>query len=258
MSPSSSSGRLAFVTGTSSGIGRALAGELLRRNFRVIGFSRRPTALDHPGFTQVRLDLTDVPGFAARLERDFTSAVTDPALDRLAIVNNAASPGLLGPIDRLDPARLLDVYALNVGASVALMGWAVRNAPASLAVRIVNVSSGAANDPYPGLGAYGGSKAALKLTGRVLATELDEREGPGRRRDVTVLSYEPGIVDTEMQVAVRGSSAETVPIVETFQRFAAEGLLVEASAPAAEIADYLERDGHPPFRERRLGRPEPD
>jgi benzil reductase ((S)-benzoin forming) len=73
--------------------------------------------------------------------------------------------------------------------------------------------------------------------------------------DATVLSYEPGVVDTAMQTAARGSSPERLPSVAMFERFAAEGRLVPPTAPAAEIADYLEGDGHPRFGEKRYGEP---
>jgi hypothetical protein len=56
-----------------------------------------------------------------------------------------------------------------------------------------------------------------------------------------------------MQTKARGSSAETLPALEMFERFAAEGRLVPPAAPAAEIADYLDGDGHPRFAERRYG-----
>jgi hypothetical protein len=71
-------------------------------------------------------------------------------------------------------------------------------------------------------------------------------------RDATVWSYEPGVVATPMQEAVRTSSAETVPIVQVFKELHAHGQLRPADLPAREIVSYLEADGHPRFSEQRF------
>ena len=69
---------------------------------------------------------------------------------------------------------------------------------------------------------------------------------------LTVWSYEPGVVATPMQEAVRAAPAETVPIVQVFHDLAAGGRLRPADAPATEIVSYLEADGHPRFSEQRF------
>lgn len=244
--------RVALVTGTSSGIGEAAARELLRRGWRVVGASRRPAAIESPRYTHLRVDLREVAALGTVLDTHVGGLVSRPALKRLALVNNAADPGLLGPVAQLDPLEMLKVYAVNLAAPVALMGWFIRRHRSGVALRIVNVSTGAALRPFPGLGAYGGTKAALRMVGMVLAAELDHRDA-SLRPEATILSYEPGIVDTEMQAVARTSSAEVLPALEMFARFAAEGRLVPPSAPAGEIADYLDHDGHARFAERRYG-----
>jgi hypothetical protein len=92
------------------------------------------------------------------------------------------------------------------------------------------------------------------MSGMVLACELESPERPGGARvDATVMSYDPGAVDTAMQAAVRASTIETLPIVGMFKHLAAEGLLAPPEGPAGEIADYLDGDGHPRFSERNFG-----
>jgi NAD(P)-dependent dehydrogenase (short-subunit alcohol dehydrogenase family) len=123
-----------------------------------------------------------------------------------------------------------------------------------IALRIVNVSSGAAVRAFPGLADYCASKAALRMTGMVTAAELD----PGLRRtpaprDTAILSYEPGTVDTDMQAAARARPLSAYPWGVLFREFAARGTLVPPTAPASEIVEFLETDGHPRFSERRLG-----
>jgi benzil reductase ((S)-benzoin forming) len=170
----------------------------------------------------------------------------------LALVNNAADVALLGQVDQLEPSGMLQAYAVNTVAPVLLMGWVLRTALPGIPIRIVNVSSGAGVEPFPGLGAYGNTKAALRLAGMVLAAELDLRAATGAPRDATVWSYEPGVVDTPMQDAVRTATAETVPIVQVFKDLSAQGQLRLADLPATEIVSYLEADGHPRFSEQRF------
>lgn len=244
--------RLAIVTGTSSGIGEELARQLLERGWHVIGLARRAAALDAPNYTHFSIDLGDVARLRAHLDAKLGARLRDPGLTRLALVNNAADVALLGQVDQLDPERMLQAYAINTIAPVVLMGWVLRTASPGVPTRIVNVSSGAAVEAFPGLGAYGATKAALRTAGMVLAAELDLRAAGSTARDVSVWSYEPGVVATPMQDAVRGSTAETVPIVGVFHQLKADGQLRHVSAPVAEIVTWLEGDGHPTFSEQRF------
>lgn len=245
--------RLAIVTGTSSGIGEALARRLLNQNWNVIGLSRRAAPITGPNYHHVQLDLGKPNEITATLDARVGQIFAATGLRKIGLVNNAADVALLGQLDRVDPAAMLQAYATNTVAPVTLMGWVLRSAPASIPIRIVNVSSGAAVEPLPGLGAYGATKAALRLAGMILGAELDAREATsGSRRDVTIWSYEPGIVETPMQRAVRSSSAEQVPIVQVFHDLKAAGKLAAPEAPAAKIAAYLEGDGHPRFAEERF------
>ncbi len=244
--------RLAIVTGTSSGIGEKVARQLLQRGWDVIGIARRAAPIDSSSYTHTSLDLGDVAGLTAGLEAQAGPRLRDGSLSRVALVNNAADVALLGQVDQLEPSGMLQAYAINTVAPVLLIGWVLRTPSPRIPVRIVNVSSGAGVEPIPGLGAYGCTKAALRLAGMVLGAELDMRAAGGGPRDVTVWSYEPGVVATPMQDAVRSSTAESVPIVQLFKDLHAHDQLRPADLPATEIVAYLEADGHPRFSEQRF------
>lgn len=244
--------RLAIVTGTSSGIGQELARQLASRGWQVIGLARRAATLNDKNYTHVSVDIGDVTHLLVRVEAQLGARVRDPGLDRIALVNNAADVALLGQVDQLDPTGMLRAYAINTVAPVLLMGWVLRTIPPRLPARIVNVSSGAAVEAFPGLGAYGATKAALRLAGMVLATELDIRAANGGVRDASIWSYEPGVVETPMQEAVRSTTAETVPIVGMFQQLSAEGRVLPVSVPVGDIIAHVEADGHPRFSEKRF------
>jgi benzil reductase ((S)-benzoin forming) len=246
--------RLALVTGTSSGIGLALARLLLERNWAVVGVARRRAEIESAHYRHLVLDLADPTRATAACEEQLGPLFGQQHWRRIGLVNNAASADLLTSFEQIDQAALLRLYTVNTVVPMWLMGFVVRRSPRGASVRIVNVSSAAAVTPFPGLAAYAGSKAALRMAGMVLAAELGS---PQRRlpapTDVAVLSYEPGLVDTPMQQLARSHGLEEFPWVGMFQDFAAQGMLVPPEAPSAEILGFLESGSQPGFTERRLG-----
>jgi benzil reductase ((S)-benzoin forming) len=247
--------RLVVVTGTTRGIGAAVAARLIERGWHVEGIARHPAPIEHPRYRHLLLDLEDSAALAGTVERQLAAVVADTRWRRVALVNNAATGGVLGPVETIDPVDLLRLSAVNWVAPTWLIGFVLRRTRAETALRIVNVSSGAAVRAFPGLADYCGSKAALRMTGIAAAAELDSelRRTPAPH-DTAILSYEPGTVDTDMQLTARSRPLSAYPWGELFRDFAARGALVPPTAPASEIVAFLETDGHPRFSERRLGR----
>ena len=83
--------RHALVTGVSSGIGAAIADELLTQGWQVTGFSRTPVEKDHPAFTSVSVDLFD----AGQLKRALAGLAKVDALVHAAGMMLAAPLGEL-------------------------------------------------------------------------------------------------------------------------------------------------------------------
>ena len=242
--------RLAVVTGTSSGIGTAVAAQLLADGWTVIGISRRPARFDGDGYRHVEVDLAMLPDVQRCAEDVLRPALTSRAWRRIALVNNAATTGHMGPLDDVEPAAFAQLLAVNTIAPIVLMGAVVRATPPRIPIRIVNVSTGAAVQPFPGIGEYGSSKAALRLASMTFAAESNSDERPGGpRADVSVLSYEPGIVDTPMQVAARAPR----PWNQLFVGFHEQGQLASPDQPARDIVAFLSSAHEPPFAERRFG-----
>ncbi len=242
------------MTGTSSGIGAAVASRLLHNGWQVVGVARRPAPIRHPHYKHLKIDLSDLDETTSVVANTIVPMLGAQSWKRMGLVNNAALGGQLGPTEQIDVRPLPQMYAVNVAAPIHLMGVFVRSTPADVPLRIVNVSSGAGVRAFPGLTAYASTKAALRMAGMVLAAELDS---PLRRtpapHDAAILSYEPGTVDTEMQTESRNTPGDRFPWVQTFKDFKAKGMLVTPDKPAAEIAAFLDGDVQQRFTERRFG-----
>jgi NAD(P)-dependent dehydrogenase (short-subunit alcohol dehydrogenase family) len=163
--------KVALITGGSRGLGLALAKALAARGWEVVTDARHPTdlqtALGHvQGIVTVVGDVTD-PGH----RQDLVEAVR--RFGRLdLLVNNASYLGP-SPQPRLDVYPLEDlrrVYETNVFAPVALMQMLLPHLRETGGT-ILNVTSDAGVEGYPGWGGYGSSKSALDQASRVLASE---------------------------------------------------------------------------------------
>jgi NAD(P)-dependent dehydrogenase (short-subunit alcohol dehydrogenase family) len=218
----------------------------------VAGIARRPATIRHPQYTHLRIDLSEIDETTSVVANTVVPMLTAQAWKRIGLVNNAAVGGQLGPTERIDVRALARIYTVNVSTPIHLMGVFLNCASPGAALRIVNVSSGAGVRPFPGLTAYGSSKAALRMAGMILGAELDSPQRP-QPIDAAILSYEPGTVDTEMQTETRNTPADQFPWVQIFKDFKANKQLVTPDKPAADIVAWLDSEGQPRFSERRFG-----
>jgi NAD(P)-dependent dehydrogenase (short-subunit alcohol dehydrogenase family) len=185
--------KVALITGASRGLGWELAAELGRRGWALILDARGREALAAAARgLPATGTVSAIPGDVAdpRHRKELMAAVE--AQGRLdVLVNNASvlGPSPLPPLADYPMEALAQVYAVNVLAPVALvqlaLPWLRRSAG-----RIVNITSDAATEAYPGWGGYGSSKAALEQVSAVLAVE---------EKGVRVFWVDPGDMNTQMQ-----------------------------------------------------------
>ena len=204
----------AFISGASSGIGRAIAEKLLAENHRVWGTSRDPARLaslaqKHPTtFTPVALDLDNpdtaqaaykhaaaeastATGASAR-QRPIVSSEATGSTNRESKIENSfdlvinnAGYGLFSPYATADFAiwqRQLDAMLITTArlAHTALRGMIARNHGT-----LVNVSSLAVNFPLPYMSAYNIAKAGLSALNESLIFET-------RGTNITIIDFRPG------------------------------------------------------------------
>lgn len=243
--------KIALVTGTSSGIGAAVVEALLDCGWSVVGMSRTRTEFDSSHYHHIQVDLADLQALKGIAKGELSPLLKNQEWRRIGLVNNTGAVGALRPMEETDPIQAARVFAVNAVAPIFLMGFVVRTTPTTAKVRIVNLSTGAAVRPTPGLSDYGSSKAALRLAGKTLAVELESLDRPsGPRPNTAVLNYSPGVVDTPMQEKARSSDH---PWSQRFMDFYQRGRLEPPEDPAEEIAEFLEADGGEAFVERRFG-----
>lgn len=223
----------AIVTGTSRGLGAAIASALLDRGIPVLGLARQHNpALARTGAecTQVALDLSTPEALSHWLAGgDMARFLADA--DQVLLINNAGTVQPVGPLGTQGSAAVAQAVSLNIAAPLMLADAFVTASPAATDRRILHVSSGAARNAYAGWNVYCATKAALDHHARAVL----EDAVPGLR----ICSLAPGVIDTDMQVQVRTSDEARFPARERFEALKRDGALVPPAVCAARLVGYL-------------------
>ena len=187
---------VAIVTGAGSGIGLETSLMLAEAGYHVtlVGRRREPleaaaAAIDAAGGPETILARADLA------DGRKTGLVIDPTLERWGrvdvLVNNAAYCAPISSMDQVTDEQIEQTFAINVYAPARLIAalW-----PVFIRQRegcVVNISSMATVDPFPGLSVYAASKAALESLTRSVVNE-------GRGFRIRGYSVVPGAVETPM------------------------------------------------------------
>jgi NADP-dependent 3-hydroxy acid dehydrogenase YdfG len=200
-------GRVAVVTGASSGIGEASARHLAALGARVAVLARRRDRLN-----ELAARIEKDGGQALALAVDVTdAAAVQSAADRVAaefgdadLVFNNAGVMLPSPVGEVATHLWQRQIDLNISGLMNVIGaftpQLIRAAAERGVADLINTSSIAAQNIFPTFAVYSGSKAYVSHLSRHLRTEL----GP---KKVRVSAVEPGIVGTELQSHVTDEGA---------------------------------------------------
>lgn len=216
--------RLALVTGTSTGIGRAIAIHLAQRGFEVLAGVRKAEDAP-PGLEPIVLDVTsddDIAAAAGRVGRTLH-----------ALVNNAGI-AVNGPVEVVPVEQWRRQFEVNLIGQVAVTR-ALLPALLNSRGRIVNISSISGRVAWPLIGPYTASKFALEAVTDALRREV----GP---LGVHVVSVEPGGIATPVWDKSRAEGERMLSAMPADARRRYDGLI----GGIVHHAERLARDGLPP------------
>lgn len=192
-------GKIALVTGGTSGIGEAIATRFAAEGARVIVLGRRQEALDAAvariggGSVGTVADVTDAASM-----RQVIDAVRDTQ-GRIDVLVPNAGFGSHAPLGRIEPDRIDSQFATNVRGVILTVQEALPLLGAGSSVVIIG--SSASVDPGPGMSVYGATKAALRA---LLRGWLQDTRGRGIRFNI----LSPGPTRTQSLLDGFGEEAE--------------------------------------------------
>ena len=210
--------RVAIITGTGGGVGKATAELLLKEGYLVFGYSQT-NKINHPNFTFKTIDLSDL------------AQVNDLALpvinsDNVLFINNAATIGSIVPFDKKETSDIINEYNLNLVSPTLLCRKFITSYTKQEKL-LINIGSGAANSPIPSWSIYCATKAAIDMLSQVIAEE--------NHKNLRVFSVHPGIVDTNMQKTIRETKEHLFPLLSKFTAYHSKNELEKTNISAQKL-----------------------
>ena len=212
--------KTAFVTGASSGIGRATAVALAKAGFQLVITGRRRERLD-----ELAAELAPVPVYALKFDvrdRDaVTAAVIGLPLEFAAVdvlVNNAGGAHGLSPIQTGDPRDWDAMLDANVRGLLNVTHALLPGMTARKSGFIVNIGSIAGREAYANGNVYCASKAAVAMLTKGMRLDL-------LPLGIRVAEVDPGAVETEFsEVRFKGDAERAAKVYEGFEPLRAEDI----------------------------------
>ena len=232
-------GKVALVTGAGRGLGRATALALAEQGAKVASLARSLNEVEETALL-IRRQFGVGLSLAIRADitREFDVKLAFETIRKRwggvdILVNNAGSTGATRPIVSLSLAEWQHAIDVNLTGTFLCSREALREMAIRHWGRIVNISSGSASAPVPGMAPYSVTKAAVEHFTRQLAAEA----GP---LGVVAVALRPGLVDTRMQEDIRNRPPDAIPpeLRSAFAAYKQRGMLVPPERPARIIA-YL-------------------
>lgn len=191
---------VAWISGTSSGIGLACAQRLLSEGWRVLGISRREAPLKHDRYLHVT---ASVSGLSGKLkERVSAELLAFPDWkDCDVLINNSGLALGLETIDQASAADLDEMIETNIKGVIQLTQIALPALKKSYRPHIIHLGSTAAKLSYAGGAVYAATKAAVDSLAHGMRMDL-------LKYKIKVSVVHPGAVETEFsRVRFKGDAA---------------------------------------------------
>jgi benzil reductase ((S)-benzoin forming) len=218
-----------YITGTSRGIGNALADRLLQNKSNFVFGISRTCSINYSNYKHIFLDLSDIHSV-----NNFSFQEHDTA-SMIVLINNSGMIGEIKRVGNLKDETIIDTYNVNlISPSVLINKFVLKYRTNPAEKIIINVSSGAGKYPIDAWSAYCASKAGLDLFTKVINLE-QSITGEGFR----VLSVAPGVVDTQMQDMLRNSDSNEFSRLNDFVQYMENGQLADPKYIASKYEEIL-------------------
>lgn len=218
-----------ILTGASRGLGSALSEEILKifsaQDQKI--FISRQSMINCKNNNFIEYLQIDLSKDSVSLEK----IKINNKSKQVILINNA---GVVSPIAKSLDISLCDLNVpMNVNFKNAFrlaQYLSIETQRLGANLLILNVSSGAASRPIQGWLAYCVSKASMRMALDVLELENDH---------VSIIHFDPGIMDTDMQSTIRSASSKIMPDVEMFKAFKSELKLKSPTDVAINICNII-------------------
>ncbi len=217
----------AIVTGTSRGLGKAIALQLLEQGWKVTGISRNQS-IEHEKYIHVCADLTDSYCLSA-----LSLGLNTDAEDYL-LIHNAGTLGEIGYVGEVSDEMIQQGFQLNLITPSILTNQFLHETQHKKRT-VVAITSGASKNAYDGWGMYCSSKAGLDAYLSVVMKEVELRNDKNTR----IYSIAPGVVDTSMQEQIRRSDKHSFSNLARFTELKELNQLDSAENVAKKITTFL-------------------
>lgn len=217
-----------ILTGSTGGLGVALSKELaVVEDSKLICVYRNETKYEEV----IKNANIDAEGYCTCMADSYADlcVMLDGSAEEIILILNAFAITPIKNIGTYTDDEIDTMIDGNIKTNVKLVnavtGWCKAN---DKLLRVINIDSGAADFPLKGWANYGASKAYMNLFLSVLNAENDKYK---------VVSFDPGVMDTKMQVEIRSTSKEIFDIVDNFIGYKEDGVLKAPADVAVEIVD---------------------
>lgn len=235
-----------FITGTSSGLGRVLAEQLLQRGDRVVATLRRDGPLDElkkqhgDRLRVVTLDVTDT--------RAIRTCVADAfdAMGQIDVIVNNAGYGLFGAAEELTDAQIDRQIATNLTGSIQVIRASLPLLRRQGGGRIIQVSSEGGQIAYPNFSLYHATKWGIEGFVESVAKEVAPF-------GIDFVIVEPGPTSTQFGAGLDHAASmpeyDDTPAGEVRRAVASNSFAIRGDAGKTVAAMIVAADStHPPLR----------
>jgi len=221
--------KIVIITGGSKGLGLGLAKEYHKNGYRVISIARTKLKKLYT-VEQYQCDLSKTEAIEGIFTEIF-SHLDENSTSKIMLINNAGDLGTINTLGKLNSKDIAYTIHVNLIAPLTTSNSFIKlTKDWNCKKQIINISSGAAVNPYESWSLYCSSKAGLDMMTKVISKEQKEVA-----RGVNIVSIYPGIVDTDMQAAARNAPKENFKSVQRFIDFFEHGDLFTPKQVAQKI-----------------------